>query len=1540
MPIDIRAKVFCNLGPLISGNISDEPLSVGQGLIRCRGQIVLKGLFTPSVGSVVTLGYEQNGTLSRIPRALRVLGSFADPFRNITTVAIGDKLVWLADKNQAFADVYPTNDPTAIKPDQPDFPEVADYGDPYIEELPYPDAAQTEASPQATLPALKYEYNGVCWQKAELPETPPAGDPNAVVKSQLEKDFPLTQGFDFTSPKSSQLVTVAEEYAKAPAKAFLAVKPSISASFIALKCLAGLGIGPRNLLLLNTYPNAEFDLTEGYVSVLEKLLSSEGQVGFLDETEMLVTVPISSAPGPSVLLSEEDIIDVGQLNIGTPPSQKVVVATVKEVNKDKDQPPANVAPVANDVRLGGKYPNNFPFDAFGSTLVNRGFDPDYTVQIAVPGTTSLKLATVSSGTGSTAVIVSPTTGVIRVTPQAGFTGVGSFTFTLTDGRSQSNTATCYYEIYDPAANSGGPNLPRASVNPLSSTTEEGQLLNQRVQEAEKEIAQAPNPTRDSQDPSANATTEDQEEQASQQQETKERNWEFEETQSIEESVRLSWEDLAGEEQSLLVKGTPYSCTCSVYDEYDRKVYSSTRRDGFKAQVASNALQSDIEVTLDVFSDAENPGDVNTLIRLIAGGEGAESISWFTIEKFFYYTGFDNQRVAVKTPNSADEEVIKNYDEYKSREQEAWDEAIAANAASNTAVPVVCPLDFNPPATPQAGETYTYNDRLYEFINGGWVQRPEANVVVLEGNPPIKYAEDIGDINITQREVVYSWIVAQETSVYTPLCEVIGKLNIPSGFFAFIDLPEERILSDRTIVEYETDYDAGKNKSTTYRYTLYINTAEGQQALAKQAEVLFSELGGAEDTDKYKDRLAALLVQASELVYEGQEVQIRTDREYGIQQRPSVYDREWTDVIEGTSSDVESAELADYDFKLVDRNSRPPNKVVELEQRQPADPAKEPDPTTGEAEFPQNTQAQDRFPELRVQMPYMTGPQRKLNADLTAQFAESNAETQALAYARAANAIARGNRYGMSLQFGPSVMPRKALDWLYLEIGGVGAAYRTNGSSWVFNESGLLCNTDALFWGGVGGEGGVWYPLAQGITTMPALPSVTTATPAPANSIPAPAGFDAAAPGAIWTSLPYLQDPVFANSIDPQFLVPSYVESVPALGRLRVRVSAERLNYSLTVAAKTVVLVTNTAINALRVTLLPAAAGALSLSGQAAGRTYTRRLTAAAGSFASTGFSAGSIRDYAIGTNAGTFVLSGQVALLEVGRVPLAAEVGAFAFSGQDASSRVGVNLLADAGSFALSGQDAGKLRVVIMPADIGSFTATGQGAGLGQADPNFSSVSLLLHMDGTNGSTNFIDSSSNAFTVTSFGNAQISTTQSKFGGSSASFDGNGDYLSIPDSSAFDFAGGNFTIEAWVRFSATTSRMTIASQRAAASSNYSWVFEWSNLNNGPTLGFSTNGTTVSALAVTFAPLVNTWYHFAVVRDGTVVRFYVDGTKVGTDRPIASSVLFNSTAPILVGGTISSAPTNFMNGFIDDLRITKGVARYVANFTVPTQAFPDF
>lgn len=95
MTIDIRANVTCSLGDLISGTISDGYIQ--GGLVFISGNCEIRGLITPALGTVVTFAYERDGVTKTIPRHLRVLGSFADPFRNTTRVELGCTLTYLKD---------------------------------------------------------------------------------------------------------------------------------------------------------------------------------------------------------------------------------------------------------------------------------------------------------------------------------------------------------------------------------------------------------------------------------------------------------------------------------------------------------------------------------------------------------------------------------------------------------------------------------------------------------------------------------------------------------------------------------------------------------------------------------------------------------------------------------------------------------------------------------------------------------------------------------------------------------------------------------------------------------------------------------------------------------------------------------------------------------------------------------------------------------------------------------------------------------------------------------------------------------------------------------------------------------------------------------------------------------------------------------------------------------------------------------------------------------------------------------------------------
>lgn len=179
------------------------------------------------------------------------------------------------------------------------------------------------------------------------------------------------------------------------------------------------------------------------------------------------------------------------------------------------------------------------------------------------------------------------------------------------------------------------------------------------------------------------------------------------------------------------------------------------------------------------------------------------------------------------------------------------------------------------------------------------------------------------------------------------------------------------------------------------------------------------------------------------------------------------------------------------------------------------------------------------------------------------------------------------------------------------------------------------------------------------------------------------------------------------------------------------------------------------------------------------------------------------------------------------------------------------------------------------------------------------------------------------------GNAQISTTQSKFGGSSIAFDGTGDWLLMPNNTSQQFGTGDFTIEGWFYLSAINVAYGIISKGTA-------ITGWSvNITSGNKLQFSY---TASNLTGSTTLSVSTWYYFAVVRSGSGtgnLKIYLNGSADATSAGAVTDN-FNQTSSMYVGADRTGGSA--LNGYIDDLRITKGVARYTANFIVPAAAFP--
>lgn len=215
-------------------------------------------------------------------------------------------------------------------------------------------------------------------------------------------------------------------------------------------------------------------------------------------------------------------------------------------------------------------------------------------------------------------------------------------------------------------------------------------------------------------------------------------------------------------------------------------------------------------------------------------------------------------------------------------------------------------------------------------------------------------------------------------------------------------------------------------------------------------------------------------------------------------------------------------------------------------------------------------------------------------------------------------------------------------------------------------------------------------------------------------------------------------------------------------------------------------------------------------------------------------------------------------------------------------------------------------------------------------DTNIREVSLLLHGNGTNGSTTITDSSLTPKTVTAVGNAQISTAQSKFGGASLLFNGNGDGISVTSATAFSFGTGDFTVELWVKFNSVSGSPNIFDMRStdpqAAPNLYvfnSKIYLWFLALNRIV------GTTILN--------TSSFYHIALARNAGSLKLFLNGTQEGATYATTEAIV----STIFTAGCPSQGPfINFLDGYIDDLRITKGVARYTANFTPPTLPFPDF
>ena len=180
--------------------------------------------------------------------------------------------------------------------------------------------------------------------------------------------------------------------------------------------------------------------------------------------------------------------------------------------------------------------------------------------------------------------------------------------------------------------------------------------------------------------------------------------------------------------------------------------------------------------------------------------------------------------------------------------------------------------------------------------------------------------------------------------------------------------------------------------------------------------------------------------------------------------------------------------------------------------------------------------------------------------------------------------------------------------------------------------------------------------------------------------------------------------------------------------------------------------------------------------------------------------------------------------------------------------------------------------------------------------------------------------------IETLGNAQISTSVKKYGTGSMYFDGTGDYLNLPSSQELIMGTGDFTIEMWVYATTVTGNYYLANLGTETTGRYQLIIT----NGSLTTNYYGNVSVTMGGTIT----INTWTHIAVSRSGSTISGFINGNLLGTTETNSSSI---GNGPLKIGS--DSAGNNNFNGYIDDLRITKGVARYTSSFTPPIKAYPN-
>ena len=215
-------------------------------------------------------------------------------------------------------------------------------------------------------------------------------------------------------------------------------------------------------------------------------------------------------------------------------------------------------------------------------------------------------------------------------------------------------------------------------------------------------------------------------------------------------------------------------------------------------------------------------------------------------------------------------------------------------------------------------------------------------------------------------------------------------------------------------------------------------------------------------------------------------------------------------------------------------------------------------------------------------------------------------------------------------------------------------------------------------------------------------------------------------------------------------------------------------------------------------------------------------------------------------------------------------------------------------------------------------------------DTHFSKVTALFNFDGSDGdtTTSGLDSSNKNLTVSYSSGDQLSNTQKKFGATSLYV---ADNVTLSSSDGFNMGTGDFTIEAWYYFTSFSNSFGHYDQWAGSSTGAGNVQMWNSTSAQGKIKWYYNGNSNFTSSTTMS--TGQWYHVAYVRESGTLKIYFNGTVDSTTQSYSGQ--FGKTGTVYLGDQHAGGGGT-PQYYIDDLRVTKGLARYTSNFTAPTTA----